>query len=98
MLLTVTPSIEAGQDLVLTGGCDCIIAAYRGYDKLKRFDLELDLGDVEPGLLEMLTGATAILNTGDPIGVWWNVNQFNCSVPAQPNVAFEAWQDGWDED
>jgi len=98
MVLTVTPSYEAGQDLTLVGGCDCIIAEYRGYDKLKRFDLELDVGAFEPGLMEMMLGATAILSSSNPIGVWWPLNQFNCGVPAQPNVCFEAWQDGWNED
>lgn len=99
MVLTVTPNIEAGQDLVLTGGCDCIIAQYRGFDKLKRFDFELDLGKVEPGLMEMMLGATAITDgSNGPIGIWWGENQFDCSTAAQPNLCFEAWQDGWEDD
>lgn len=98
MVLTVTPNYEAGQDLVLTGGCDCIIAEYRGFDKLKRFDLELDIGTFEPGLIEMMIGAAAIVDSGAPIGVWWPTSQFDCGVPAQPNVCIEAWQDAWDED
>lgn len=99
MMLTAKPEIEAGQDKTLVGGCDCIIARYRGYDKLKRFSLELDLGVLEPGLIEMLTGASAILETptGFPIGLNWP-NQANCSAPVQPNVAVEAWQDLWEDD
>ena len=58
--MTVTPNFQAGVDQTLVGGCDCIIADYRGYDKLKRFDLELDLGVIEYGLLEMMLGAPAI--------------------------------------
>ncbi len=96
--LTVTPVLEAGQDRTLVGGCDCIIATYRGYDKLKRFDFELDLGDLEPALFELMLGSTAITVGGDVRGQWWSLNAFDCSVPAQPNVAFEGWQTGWDQD
>lgn len=98
MVLSVTPNIEAGQDKTLVGGCDCIIATYRGFDKLKRFDLSLDMGLMEPALFELMTGATAILDGSDPIGNWFPINQFDCSTPAQPNVCFEGWQTGWDED
>lgn len=98
MQLTVTPVLEAGADRTLTGGCDCVIATYRGYDKLKRFDLELDLGKVEPALIEMMTGADAITVGGDVLGDWWSEQAFDCGVAAQPNVAVEAWQDAWDID
>ncbi len=96
--LQVTPQIQAGEDKTLVGGCDCIVAQYRGYDKLKYFTLELDLGKIEPGLKEMLLGASAILDGSDPIGNWWPSDQvFDCSNPA-PNIAFEAWQDAWEDD
>lgn len=97
--LGMTPVIEAGQDKTLVGGCDCLIASYRGYDKLKRFDLELDMGVVEPGLIEMLIGADAIFSGGDVIGDWWAHDQtFACGTNPQPNVAVEAWQDNWLDD
>lgn len=98
LMVTVRPQIEAGLDRTLVGGCDCIVAQYRGFDKLKRFDLELDLATLEPGLQEMLIGSPVILNnTGDPIGAWWPQN-LSCSQAAQPNVCFEGWQDLWDTD
>jgi hypothetical protein len=98
--VAVTPQIQAGTDSTLVGGCDCIVAQYRGYDKLKYFTLELDLGKVEPGLKEMLLGADAILDSGgDPIGNWWPAAQlFDCSTTPSPNVCFEAWQDAWEDD
>jgi hypothetical protein len=96
--LVVKPVIEAGQQKTLVGGCDCVIADYRGFDKLKRFDLELGQGVIEPALLEMLLGTSAVLDgAGDAIGGWWP-SQLTCSQPAQPNLAFEAWQDLWDGD
>jgi hypothetical protein len=98
MVLNVTPNVEAGADKTLVGGCDCIIATYRGFDKLKRFDLSLDMGLMEPALFELMTGSAAILDGTDPIGNWFPINQFDCSVAAQPNVCFEGWQTGWNED
>lgn len=98
LTLAVKPQIVAGEDKDLVGGCDCIVATYRGYDKLKRFDLELDTSKLEAGLQEMMIGADAILDgSGDPVGVWWP-SQASCSAPAQPNVCFEGWQDAWEDD
>src|SRR3990167_6050700 len=95
--LGVTPVLEEGDDKTLVGGCDCIVSSYRGYDKLKRFDLELDLGLLEPAMLELMLGADAILSGAVPIGLWWPSN-FSCSDTPQPNVCFEGWQDAWVDD
>jgi hypothetical protein len=100
IMLSVTPEIEAGEDKTLVGGCDCIIASYKGYDKLKRFTLELDQGKIEPGLLEMLTGGSIIVdpaNANDPQGMWF-ASQLSCQDAVQPNVCFEGWQDLWEDD
>jgi hypothetical protein len=100
--LAVTPVIEAGKDSTLVGGCDCIIATYRGYDKLKRFDFVLNLGKMDFPLMELMLGSTIITgpgtDTGDYIGQWWTENAFVCGTPAQPNLAFEGWQTGWNQD
>jgi hypothetical protein len=97
IMLSVKPQIESGTEKTLVGGCDCIIAEYKGYDKLKRFDLELDQGLIEPGLAELLLGGDSILAAGDPIGMWFP-SQLSCDNPVQPNVCFEGWQDLWEDD
>lgn len=90
MMLTVTPDILAGETKDLKGGCDQLIATYRGQDILKRFNLELDVGTITPALEEILTGAPAIIDlSGNPIGVQFQVP---CGSQ-QPFVALEAWQD-----
>lgn len=95
MVLTVTPDILAGEVKDLKGGCDQLIATYRGQDILKRFNLELDMGNVSPALEEILTGAPAILDDdSNPIGVQFQVP---CGTQ-QPFVALEAWQDLYDCD
>lgn len=97
LMLSVTPQIEAGQDRTLVGGCDCIVAQYRGYDKLKYFTLQLDLATLEPALFEMLLGASAIVEGGEVAGNWWR-SQVTCDQAQQPNICFEGWQDTWEDD
>lgn len=97
--LAVTPVIEAGKDSTLVGGCDCIVATYRGYDKLKRFDFVMNMGKIDFPLMELMLGSTIISGSGgDYIGQWWSSNAFACATPAQPNCAFEGWQTGWNQD
>jgi hypothetical protein len=96
--LGVTPVYAAGKDVDLVGGCDCLVATYRGKDKMKRLDFELDHAKMEFGLFEMMTGSPVIMAAGDIIGNWFNDNSFDCSAEAQPNVCFEGWQTGWSND
>jgi hypothetical protein len=98
IMLSVKPNVEAGEDKTLVGGCDCIIATYRGKDKLKWFEFELDQGVLEPGLQEMMLGSSVITDgDSNPIGNWWP-EQLGCDVAGQPNVCLEAWQDLWEDD
>lgn len=93
----VTPVVSQGSDSELRGGCDCLIATRKGNDLLKRFTLQLDLGVLEPALLEMLLGGTAHTVGGDVRGVSWP-SGIACGDVQQPNVAIEGWQDAWEDD
>lgn len=92
MSLSVSPVIEEGEDRTRVGGCDCIVASYRGKDKLKWFEFELELAQWEPGLIELLTGADAVLDGADPIGFDFSDQAFDCSGDVQPAVVLEGWQ------
>lgn len=97
--LTYTPDIDAGQQKVVRGGCDCIAMAYRGVDQLLRFNLELEGNKIEPGLEELFLGASAIMDASDipvPIGVQYP-GLLACGVE-QPMVGVEAWAQTWDVD
>ncbi len=90
MVLTMTPDILTGETKDLKSGCDALIATYRGQDIPKRTNLELDLGNISPGLEEMLTGGSIVTNSGeDPIGV----NLREACDTQSPYVVTEAWQD-----
>ncbi len=95
--LQFTPNIREGAERELLGGCGgCVIASKTDEDSLRRFDLQLDAGRLEPGLLEMLLGATVIENTNGPIGFKYGAKQ-PCGTP-KARVAFEAWSKRWTVD
>lgn len=96
--VNLTPVIEAGKDSTLKGGCDCIIADYRGPDLLKRFEFEFDFAAIEPAMMSLLLGSLLISDTSVapvPIGNWWP-GQVGCSKPTPPALAFEFWTQVWD--
>src|SRR3954465_9864370 len=67
--LQFTPNIREGEDREMIGGCGgCVIAHKSDEDTLRRFDLELQQGRLEPGFLEMLFGATVIEGTSGSLG------------------------------
>ncbi len=92
----VTPTIEAGADITLTGGCDCVIAAYRGTDKLKRFEFEVNVAALEPVMIAMMVGGTILVDGAVDVGVAWP-SSLECGE-AEPVVAFEFWTDHWNGD
>src|SRR5262245_49929939 len=87
--LTLTPVVEAGADTTLTGGCDCVIASYRGVDKLKRFEFEITYPKLAPAAYELMLGGTVMTEGGFPVGVTWPT-ELSCGED-QPAVALEFW-------
>lgn len=94
--LQFTPNIREGDEREMPGGCGCVIAQKSDDDQLRRFDLQLDAGRLEPGLIEMLAGGTVIEGTDGPLGVLVGTKRA-CGTPA-PRVALEAWSHRWTED
>lgn len=101
-LLTVgvTPNVAQGADLELRGGCDCVIASYRGVDSLKRFDFEVTTGKMEPGLFALLIGGTILTGSDGTyvvdVGVAYP-GPIECD-DSPSNLAFEFWTDHWNGD
>lgn len=91
--LQLTPVLEAGADITLVGGCDCIVATYRGTDKLKRFDFVITNPKLSPALYEMMIGGTGINNGVVPVGTTWPA-LLQCGQ-AQATVAIEFWVKHW---
>lgn len=94
--LQMTPNVSAGEDRELKGGCGCIVAQAKDPDRFKRWDLELTMAALEPGLMEMLLGVSLISDGADPIGIN-GVDQSDCGFTPSL-VAFEGWADAYDGD
>lgn len=95
--LQYTPNVREGEEREMIGGCGgCVIASKTDEDTLRRFDLELQAGRLEPGLVEMMAGGTVVEATEGAIGFLLGEKRA-CGV-AQERVAFEAWSKRWTED
>jgi hypothetical protein len=96
--LGFTPDISAGADREIRNGCDCIIAASKAQDILKRFTFQLDRGVLEPALEAMLLAQESILDPVDAanvIGVNFSSDLAAC---VQGTVALEGWAQAEDLD
>lgn len=94
--LQLTPVVDAGADITLTGGCDCVLTSYRGVDKLKRFDFTITNPQLSPAMYQMMLGGTLINSGADPVGETWPV-ALSCGE-TQPSVAMEFWVKHWTAD
>jgi hypothetical protein len=95
--LQFTPEIAVGSDREVKSGCDCVIVTAKFPDLLKRFNFELQIGQLESGLVSLLTGAALIESGGFEIGWDWPVN-LACGDTPPPKVALEIWSDVWEVD
>lgn len=57
---TAKPSMEAGVEVVVKNACGGLLAAYKDYDRIKRWDVTLDVGDYDFDRMEMLGGGRLI--------------------------------------
>lgn len=85
-----------GNTQALITGCNKTRAKYRQPDQFNGFTFKLDLAALEPALVEMLTGATLILD-GSTIPIPAGFNWPLTGTSPTP-VALEAWVDNWVSD
>lgn len=90
-LIRLVPTVvmRPGEDMELVSGCGEVCVSYKDRDKLKRFDMTMELCTPDPSLTEMLVGGETISDgNGDIIG--WAAP--HVGVDANPyGVAIEAW-------
>lgn len=65
--LAATANVEAGEVYQLKNGCGSIAVRSRESDKLTDMGLTLDLATRDFELIELLTGATLLLNAATPV-------------------------------
>lgn len=100
MSVDFAPEIKEGDAKEVVTGCDQIGLAYKGYDKLLRFNLSFSMTTLNPSLIELMTGAGLLVDTSTIPVPQGNVfpNQLSSSSTPQPPVAAEFWTDAWQND
>lgn len=67
--LEMSAEIDEGSESTMKNGCGAILASNRNPDRFKRWNLTLTMGQFEPGLFEILTGNTVVMDGGDIVGI-----------------------------
>lgn len=60
MKLTAKPVNEAGIEIVLKSACGDLLGAYKDFDRAKRWDITLDLGDLDFDKREIVGGGSLL--------------------------------------
>lgn len=86
----VSPEVEAGTSSILKGGCDDVLARYKGRDILLNWTFTFNRGALEPELVGLILGTQMFVDTGDVFG-------YALPGPSDEpsNVAFEMWMKYW---
>lgn len=93
--LQTTPDTFAPTEAQQVSGCNCLVASAKFPELLKRFNLQITKGALEPALESMMVGATVVLSGPDPIGEWWQNNSI-CGQGTPPYVALEVWSQAYE--
>lgn len=93
--IQTTPDTFAPAEAQQVSGCNCLVASAKFPELLKRFNLEVQKGALEPALESMMVGTTVVLDGADPIGEWWQDNSI-CGHGTPPYVALEVWSQAFE--
>lgn len=95
MTLSLSPDVEAGEDITTKNACGDICIRDKDCDRLKGFDLELTLCGVPPHVIEMLTGGTLLLDgSGNVKGLAMRESK---DAVCNDSVALEFWSKNADK-
>ena len=94
---TISPVYSDGADLEQKNGCGSICQSYKDCDRLKAFNVTLNLCALDGQLMNFMMGGTLIRDTGgagsgDVIGYEYPSPTDNCTA----GVALELWSKAWD--
>jgi hypothetical protein len=85
--IAITPSIEAGDEFILKNGAGTICQQARTCDKVKGVDATVNLCDLDPKLIALMTGGTVLDTADGSLGFMVSGVSDDCPVP----VSLEWW-------
>lgn len=94
--LTYTPNILTGDDIAEPDGCGGLAIVRKYPDRLKRFDITVEMITESPEMHELMVGATLLTSGGAAVG-YADVVDTSCGTTstANPGVVIEAWSEQW---
>lgn len=95
MRIALNPEVEEGDDLIQKNGAGEPCLVYKSQDYIKFWNFEFDNCRLDPALMELMFGATLILDGADPIG---NVMPSGIPDTTPLGVGLEFWTKAWDGD
>jgi hypothetical protein len=94
--LSYTPNILVGDDVAELDGCGGLAVVRKYPDRLKRFDLTIDMITESPEMHEIMVGAVLLTSGGAAVGYADQVD-VSCggSGGTAVGVSVEAWSEQW---
>lgn len=95
MNLDVSIEADDGEEKELVNGCNGIDVQYREPDRFRRYTFTLNFTTYEPRLIELMTGATLLLDSSTvPVPRGFNNPKTTQANP--PDVAIDAYSDAYE--
>lgn len=88
--LDIGPDVEAGDDLVQKNGCGLPALTWQDFDRIKRFNLQLDVSLFEPGFLGLALNNSTFMQSGSVLGT-----QAAPVDTAGNLICLEGWTKAW---
>lgn len=86
--LTAEVELAEGEDLELKSGCGALLVAFKDCDRIKRLNMGLQIGTIEPELHHMVVPGVLHTDGGNTIGYGYpRVG----TAPCQDGISAEAW-------
>jgi hypothetical protein len=94
--IAFSPEIEEGEEATLKNGCGEILATAKEDDRFKRWSMVLTMGEFDPAVFSILTGATAATDGADLIGI---IGEDQFADDFEPTLAaLEGWAQAYEGD
>lgn len=94
--VTYTPNILTGDDIAELDGCGGLAVVRKYPDRLKRFDITLEMIVESPEMVELLVASTLLTSGGAAVG-YADLVDVDCGTTASVNegCSLEAWVEQW---
>lgn len=95
--IDVNVDADEGETREIVSGCNAKVVTYREPDTFNGYTFSLELGSIEPRLLELMTGQGLLMDTDTPTPHPRGLNFPTAAMGNPPDVAIEVWSEAWED-